>query len=214
MLTEASPSERSSHHWVRRRWRDVLSTTEVAKWKPHQAYADDGAARRRAATSRQLRVAEPTDALGNLRHTSSPPPGCGTTLSTPTTRTPVARADRPRRRVQWMPLADFGPQHFHFAALNSTRRAARRAAAGVVLNGNYRAPRRVVASVPRGRAGAVGGRARRAPRRRLRVRRTPRVAEARDCAAPAAGARLRAFAGDNARYGGGRAAGAVLREQP
>ena len=40
----------------------------------------------------------------------------------------------------------------------------------------------------------------------------PHVAEAADCAAPAAGACLRlilSFAGDNARYAGGRAAGLI-----
>ena len=79
-----------------------------------------------------------------------------------------------------------------------------------------RTPRRARRVGPRGRAGAVGGRARRAPRRRLAfAATTPHVAEARDCAAPAAGACLRlilSFAGDNARYAGGRAAGLIPRQ--
>ena len=168
-------------------------------------------------TSR-LRVAEPTDALGNLRHTSSFADGCGTTgYHTDDAYMPVARADPGRAAVVrlWMPLADFGPQHFPFAPLNdSAPSRAARAAAGVVLNGtNYARHAALVASgladAQELSAGALG------------VRRgdvfafaatTPHVAEARDCAAPAAGACLRlilSFAGDNARYAGGRAAGLI-----
>ena len=101
-------------------------------------------------TSR-LRVAEPTDALGNLRHTSSFADGCGTTgYHTDDAYMPVARADPGRAAVVrlWMPLADFGPQHFHFATLNdSAPSRAARAAAGVVLNGtNYARHAALVAS--------------------------------------------------------------------
>lgn len=166
-----------------------------------------------------LRVAEPSDALGNFRHhVWGGLDGCGTTgYHTDDAYMPIARreAGKPAVVRLWLPLAHFGPEHFTFAALNMSAAArAERARLGADdLHGTqYARHDRLAASGALDAPGQVIGGGRMRPGDVLAfAHETPHVAEAHDCAGAADGCLrlILSFAGDNALYVRGRATGLI-----
>ena len=166
-----------------------------------------------------LRVAEPSDALGNFRsHVWGGLDGCGTTgYHTDDAYIPLARREAATPAVVrlWMPLAHFGPEHFTFAALNmsAAARAERlRLGADELYGTQYARHERLVASGALDAPGQViGGGGMRPGDVLAFAHETPHVAEAHGhgCAGAADGCLrlILSFAGDNAVYVRGRATG-------
>ena len=183
---------------------------EVAEFGPTSAIA---AALLRSTT---LRVAEPTDALGNFEsHVWWGLDTCGTTgFHTDDKYIPIRRANESRAAMVrlWIPLASFGGANMRFAALNmSAERVAERAAAGLsALNGtSYAAHSHIEASgVLELEGQVIGGGEFALGDVFAFAGETPHEAAAKNCAEADSCLRLiLSFAGDNALYVGGRNTG-------